>query len=158
MLAEASNACFYAADVPRMLAAAERACELLPPDGNEGEAASLAALAHGMALVLVGRRAAGAAVRSAHGAGAARDRPRCAPIPSLLAFAAMGPVWLREDDGPRARRAARWSGARARRPLGVLPVLLLAVARMHARDRRTLDDGRRRSTTRASDWRARRAS
>ncbi len=128
ILAEASNACYYGADMARMLAAAERACELLP-EGDEGEAASLAALAHGMALVLSGGGPA-AAVEIRRGLALIQSTD-VRTHPTLLAFTAAGCAWLR-DETSHALAERVLEQARAETAVGILPVLLLPVARIHA--------------------------
>jgi DNA-binding CsgD family transcriptional regulator len=94
ILAEAVNASFYAGDAATMRQAADRAADLIP-DGSTGRPAFFVLSAQGMALIFSGEGERGAAAFRAAIAvldhsDELRDDPR------LLAWAAMGPLWLRE--------------------------------------------------------------
>jgi DNA-binding CsgD family transcriptional regulator len=128
MLAEAVNACFYAGDAAEMLRTAERIAELAPA---EGESAFFGNIAHGMALIMAGEGEAGAAlVRRAveilEASAELRGDPR------LLAWAAMGPLWLRESGAGRGLVGRALETARRQSAVGVLPFLLNHVVRDHA--------------------------
>ncbi len=126
ILAEAVNASFYAGDAATMRLAAERAASIthsVPP----GRAAFFLLSAQGMALIFAGEGERGAAaLRSAvaviENSDELRDDPR------LLAWAAMGPLWLREaGTGPTLADQALVV-ARRTAAVGVLPFLLHHVA------------------------------
>lgn len=126
MLAEAVNASFYAGDAATMRRAASRAAALLPEDASN-RTAFFASIAQGMALVFAGGGDKGAesireAIELLEDSDELRDDPR------LIAWAAMGPLWLREADTGRA--LASWALATARRQsaVGVLPFVLTHVA------------------------------
>ncbi len=130
MLAEAVNAAFYAGDAAEMLRAAERAAALTPTD-PAGEAAFFAAIATGMALVFNGQGEAGA-VRIRRGVAMLEASPVLREDPRLLAWAVLGPLWLREADVGRALIDRALTAARGASALGVLPFLLSHVAIDHA--------------------------
>jgi DNA-binding CsgD family transcriptional regulator len=126
MLAEAVNASFYAGDAATMCLAAERAASLAP-DGSDGRTGFFALIAQGMALIFSGEGERGApAIRAAvevlEHSDELRDDPR------LLAWAAMGPVWLREANTGRALADRALEVARRTSAVGVLPFLLTHVA------------------------------
>ncbi len=130
MLSEAVRGCFYAGDTPAMVTAAQRAVALAEPDGSD-RARFLATIAQGMALVAGGQGEAGAAaVRRAveilEGAEKLREDP------ALLAWGAVGPMWLREATVGRAVIDRAFERARAQAALGVLPSLLHLLARDQA--------------------------
>ena len=130
MFAEAANASFYAGDGPAMLRAASRAAALVPPDASN-RAVFFASIAHGTALIFAGEGAKGAsAIREAvellERSDELRDDPR------LLAWAAMGPLWLREADTGQALTSRALATARRQSAVGVLPFLLTHVAIEHA--------------------------
>lgn len=130
MLAEAVNATFYAGDAGEMLRTAERVAALTPRD-PAGEAAFFAAIATGMALVFTGRGEAGA-VRIRRGVAILEASPVLREDPRLLAWAVLGPLWLREADVGRALIDQALTAARGASALGVLPFLLSHVAIDHA--------------------------
>jgi DNA-binding CsgD family transcriptional regulator len=136
MLADAVHGCFYAGDTPTMLAAAERAVRLARGQDSR-RAAFLAAMAHGMALVADGQGEAGAA--SARQAveilEQADEADEMHDDPGLLAWAALGPLWLREADTGRRLVDRAFERARTQAALGALPPLL----HMLARDQATTD-------------------
>ena len=126
MLAEAVNASFYAGDAATMRLAAERAMALAP-DGSGGRTAFFALIAQGMALIFTGEGERGAAaIRAAVEVLGHSDELR--DDPRLLAWAAMGPLWLREADIGRALADRALEVARHTSAVGVLPFVLTHVA------------------------------
>jgi DNA-binding CsgD family transcriptional regulator len=126
MLAEAVNACFYAGRAEEMLETAERAAAILPAATGD-DARFFGRLAHGMALVFAGEGEQGAAlIRSAVEVVQASAELRADP--RLLAWTAMGPIWLREAGETRRLVDAALETARARAAIGALPFLLQHVA------------------------------
>jgi DNA-binding CsgD family transcriptional regulator len=126
MLAEVAYASFYAGDARAMRLAAERAASLSPPDPN-GRIAFFTLITRGMALIFSGEAEPGApAVRAAvevlERSDELRDDPR------LLAWAAMGSVWLREADTGRVLLYRALETARRKSAVGALPFLLAHVA------------------------------
>jgi DNA-binding CsgD family transcriptional regulator len=113
-----------------MVAVAERAMAL--SRGHESRrAAFFAEMAHGMALVAAGEGEAGAAaarraVVILEQSDELRDDPR------LLAWAAFGPMWLREAQAGRGLIDRAVERARLDAAVGVLPLLLAYVARDQA--------------------------
>ena len=126
ILAEAANASFYAGDTATMLQAASRAAALVPPDASN-RTIFFASIAQGTALIFAGEGAKGArairdAVERLERSDELRDDPR------LLAWAAMGPLWLREADTGQALTGRALATARRQSAVGVLPFLLTHVA------------------------------
>ena len=126
MLAEAAYASFTAGDAATMLLAAERVASLAAPDLN-GRIAFFTLITRGMALIFSGQDEPGApAVRQAvevlERSDELRDEPR------LLAWAAMGSIWLREADIGRALLYRALDAARRKSAIGALPFMLLHVA------------------------------
>jgi DNA-binding CsgD family transcriptional regulator len=126
MLAEAAYASFFAGDTATMLLAARRAAALATPDSS-GRTAFFALIARGMALIFSGEDEPGApAVRSAvevlERSDELRDDPR------LLAWAAMGSIWLREADVGRVLAYRALEAARRKAAVGTLPFTLGHVA------------------------------
>lgn len=127
MLAEAVNAAFYGGDAGAMLDAAGRIPALLGPDSSR-RAQFFGTLAQGMARVFGGEGGAGgaalirAAVELVEGSDELADDPRS------LAWAAMGPLWLRESEAGRTLIDRALDGARNESAVGVLPFLLSHVA------------------------------
>lgn len=126
MLAEVAYASFYAGDAGAMRLAAERAASIAPPDPN-GRIAFFTLITRGMALIFSGEDEPGApAVRAAvevlERSDELRDDLR------LLAWAAMGSVWLREADAGRALLYRALETARGKSAVGALPFLLEHVA------------------------------
>jgi DNA-binding CsgD family transcriptional regulator len=127
ILAEAVNASFYAGDGAAMRLAAERAASLVVPDGSAGRPAFFVLSAQAMALIFSGEgergaaafRAAVAMLEHSH---ELRDDPR------LLAWAAMGPLWLREAGVGQSLADQAMVVARRTSAVGVLPFLLAHVA------------------------------
>jgi DNA-binding CsgD family transcriptional regulator len=130
MLAQAAHACFYAGDTPAMVAAAERAVQLAAGQ-NSRRAEFFAAMAHAMALVFDGAGEPGmAAARRAVEILEASDELQ--DDPSLLLWAVLGPLWLRDSEAGRAQLDRAFERARSQAAVGVLPSLLQIVARDQA--------------------------
>jgi DNA-binding CsgD family transcriptional regulator len=126
MLAEAAYASFTAGDAGTMLLAAERVASLAPPDPN-GRIAFFTLITRGMALIFSGQDEPGApAIRKAVEVLERSDELR--DEPSLLAWAAMGSIWLREADIGRALLYRALDAARRKSAIGALPFMLLHVA------------------------------
>ena len=126
MLAEAVNASFYAGDAAAMRLAADRAVKLAPA-GAVGRTAFFGLMAQGMALVFSGQGERGApAIRQAVEVLELSDELR--DDPRLLAWAAMGPVWLREVNTGRTLADHALAVARRKSAIGVLPFVLTHVA------------------------------
>ena len=126
MLAEAAYASFTAGDAATMLLAAERVASLAPPD-PDGRIAFFTLITRGMALIFSGQDEPGApAIRKAVEVLERSDELR--DEPSLLAWAAMGSIWLREADIGRALLYRALDVARRKSAIGALPFMLLHVA------------------------------
>lgn len=134
MLAEAVNAAFYGADADGMLLASSRLSSIAPL-ATTRRSRFFADMAQGMALIFTGSGDQGTAlmrgaVQLVEGTDELDNDPR------LLAWAAMGPLWLREGDIgvgliPRAVEVARRRAA-----VGVLPFALSHVALNYAASNR----------------------
>lgn len=127
MLAEAANACFYAGNPAEMLAVAERARAVLPPDASP-RARFLAGITAGMARILGGDAAAGAeamheAIKLAEGTPGLREDLE------LMPWLAFGPLSLRETRAGRSLLDDALRTARDRAAVGTLPILLNLIAR-----------------------------
>jgi DNA-binding CsgD family transcriptional regulator len=122
MLAEALNAAFYAGDAEAMRHAAERVRAMTPSNAS-ARTTFFSLMAQGMARIFSGEGEHGAAlVRDATAVLDRSDELRSDP--RLLAWAAMGPAWLREAHSglqlvDRALEIARQQSA-----VGVLPFVL----------------------------------
>jgi DNA-binding CsgD family transcriptional regulator len=126
MLAEAVNASFYAGDGATMLQAAERAAALVRP-GADSRTTFFASSAQGMALIFAGDGERGAAaIREAVLVLERSDELKADP--RLLAWAAMGPIWLREANVGRDLADRALAAARSQSAVGVLPFVLSHVA------------------------------
>lgn len=127
MLAEAVNAAFYRGDVAAMRHAASRIRPLVGPNSSR-RASFFAAIAQGMALIFSGDgdRDGAALVREAVAVVEASDE--LSDDPRLLAWAAMGPLWLRESEAGRTLIDRALDVARRQSAVGVLPFLLSHVA------------------------------
>jgi DNA-binding CsgD family transcriptional regulator/tetratricopeptide (TPR) repeat protein len=126
MVAEAVNAAFYAGDPAAMREAARRIPQLTAKS-TSGLAAFFGAMAQGMALIFGGEGEEGAAfVRDAIAVVESSDE--LSGDPRLLAWAAMGPLWLREAEAGRALIGRAVEMARQQSAVGVLPFLLSHVA------------------------------
>jgi len=126
ILAEALNAAFYAGDAAAMRLAADRAAAIAPA-GAGARTAFFALTAQGMALIFAGDGERGAAAirqatRTLSQSDEIRDDPR------LLAWAAMGPLWLREEATGRDLASQAVALAHRTSAVGVLPFLLAHVA------------------------------
>jgi DNA-binding CsgD family transcriptional regulator len=128
MLAEAVNASFYAGDAAAMASLAEKIRAVRrQASWLDSRAEFFAAMGEGMALIFSGEGALGPsrirqAVALLEESDELRDDPR------VLAWAAMGPLWLRDASagGSLVERALRV--ARERSIVGVLPFVLSHVA------------------------------
>ena len=126
MLAEAVNASFYAGDAVTMRLAASRAEELAPAQAP-GRTAFFALIAQGMALIFAGDGEPGAAaIRAA--VQVLEDSDELRDDPRLLAWAAMGPLWLREANTGQVLAGRALAVARDKSAVGVLPFVLTHVA------------------------------
>jgi DNA-binding CsgD family transcriptional regulator len=127
MLCEATGACFYAGDPAQMLTAAERAHALVS-DGSPLSTRFLAATALGMARVIGGDAAAGAA--AIHDAVAlAESAPELFADLEMLPWLTIGPMFLRQSGAGRPLLARVLDTARARSAVGALPFVLSLIAR-----------------------------
>jgi DNA-binding CsgD family transcriptional regulator len=142
LLAEAAEGAFFAGDAAGTRAYGEAAEALAGAAG--GRAAFFARIAAGMGRILSGDGEAGAAL--VRDAVALQESTDLDGDPRLPAWAAFGPLWLREEgiaDGVAERAVA---AARARSALGTLPHLLthVGIAQMgggrYAEARATLDE------------------
>ncbi len=130
LLAEAVHGCFYAGETAAMLSDAGRAVALAQAQ-DSGRATFFAAMANGMALVADGQGEAGAAeARRAVEILEQADELRDDPL--LLAWAALGPMWLRETGAGRGLAERAMERAREEAAVGALPSLLHHVARDQA--------------------------
>lgn len=126
MLAEATEACFYAGETTRMLEAANRAADL--GSGTGERAAFFAAMSEGMASVFAGRGEAGAEhLRRATAILESSNQLR--EDPTLLGWVTLPPLWLREAHTGRALVEQAVEAARQSVALGQLPRLLWHIAR-----------------------------
>jgi DNA-binding CsgD family transcriptional regulator len=126
MLAEVVAASNYSGDAATMRLAAERAASLLRPDADP-RATFLALLARGTTLIFLGQGEPGApAIRAAvellERSDELRDDPR------MLAWAAVGPLYLREAKAGRALASRARAEARRTSAVGVLPSALTFIA------------------------------
>ena len=138
MLAEAAHACFYAANVPGMLEAAERAYGLVPATGDT-RTEYVAAVALGVAKVMAGEPAMEHFRRAVELVDASGELPR---DPRLLVWATLAPLFLREAEAGRAMIERALDLAREQSAVGVLPYLLGQVARDDAMTNRRADSQR----------------
>lgn len=137
MLAEVVVGAFYGADATMMRECADQARTLAAREGST-RSAFFSRIAGGMALVMVGQGDLGAAeIREAveilERSDELRDDPR------LLAFASMGPLWLREVGVGQELVDRAVAAARARSAVGVLPHLLTHVAIQDAASNRWVE-------------------
>jgi DNA-binding CsgD family transcriptional regulator len=126
MLAEVVAASNNAGDAATMRLAAERATSLLRPDADP-RATFFALLARGAALIVSGQGEPGApAIRAAvellERSDELRDDPR------MLAWAAVGTLYLREAEAGRALASRAQAQARRTSAIGVLPSALTFIA------------------------------
>ncbi|MGZ4729934.1 MAG: LuxR C-terminal-related transcriptional regulator, partial [Acidimicrobiales bacterium] len=127
MLAEAVNASFYAGDSKTMLDAASRIPPLVGP-GTGRRAGFFAAIAQGMALIFDGEGDDRGAALVREAVALAEGSDELSDDPRLIAWAAMGPLWLRESEADRALVDHAIDVARRQSAVGVLPFLLSHVA------------------------------
>ena len=121
MLAEAAEGAFFAGDAAGMRACAERARELM--GAADGHAAYFGLMIAGMGRILSGEGEQGAdLVRKAVGLLERSEDPTSDV--HLLAWAAMGPLWLRETNVGESLVDRALETARARPAAGALPHLL----------------------------------
>ena len=127
MLAEAANACFYAGNPREMVSVAERAHARLPQNPSD-RPRFLAGVVYGMARVVGGDAAAGAA--AIHDAIAlAERRPELRDDLKLLPWLAVAPIFLRETGIGRSLLEHALTTARSRAAIGALPFVLNLIAR-----------------------------
>jgi DNA-binding CsgD family transcriptional regulator len=126
MLAEVVNAAFYAGDPNAMRNAARRIAEVAPLATGR-LSLFFASMARGLALTLCGEAESGA-VLLRRAVSLAEQSDELANDPRLLAWAAMGPVCLREARAGRELITRALDLARSRAAIGVLPYLLSHVA------------------------------
>ena len=122
MLAEAVNASFFAGDAEAMRCIAGRVAAVTPPRAA-GRTAFFSLIAQGMSLIMTGAGEQGAAfIRGAIEVLERSDELR--NDPRLLAWAAMGPLWLREAQSGRHLIDRALAIARDQSVIGVLPFVL----------------------------------
>jgi len=122
ILAEAVVACFYAGDASGMRRTAERV-SVVARVCTDARSEFFAAMTAGMALVFTGDGGSGPElIRQAVGLLESSDDLRYDL--RLLAWAAMGPLWLREAASGRGLLDRALQVARSRSAVGVLPSLL----------------------------------
>jgi DNA-binding CsgD family transcriptional regulator len=131
MLAEAVHGCFYAGDTPAMVAAAARAVALAGAAGTR-RARFFASMAQGIALVADGQGDAGAAAVRSAVAMLEEESDGLRYEPRLVAWSALGPMWLREAGVGRGLVDRAFEQARREGAVGTLPVLLHQLARDQA--------------------------
>jgi DNA-binding CsgD family transcriptional regulator len=126
MLAEAAEGAFFAGDAAGVQACGERARALA--DGSvPGQAAYFAQITEGMGEILTGEGDRGAALL--RDAVSLLERSDTIDVePRLLAWAAMGPLWLREAGTGEGLIERAVTAARSRSAAGILPHLLTHVA------------------------------
>jgi DNA-binding CsgD family transcriptional regulator len=130
MLAEAAGACFVAGDPAEMLAVAERALAKLPENATT-RARFLAGTAAGMARILGGDAASGAAaIRQA--IALAESSEGLGDDLQVLPWLVLATNFAREARAGRALLDQVLSAARARAAVGALPLLLNLIARDQA--------------------------
>jgi DNA-binding CsgD family transcriptional regulator len=128
--AEAVQGCFYAGDTRAMVAAAERAVALAEGQGSR-RATFFAAIASAIALVADGAGEPGM-VAARRAVETLEEWDELADNPRLLAWAAIGPLWIRETEVGRGLIDHAFERARSQTALGVLPALLHLLARDQA--------------------------
>jgi len=126
MLAEAINASFYAGDVQTMRKAADRIAEITPMDAT-GRTLFFSLMAQGMTRIFSGASEPGAALLR-EGTALLERSGELGDDPRLLAWATMGPSWLREMRSGRSLIERALAVARQHSAVGVLPFVLSHVA------------------------------
>lgn len=127
MIAEAVNAAFYAGDPLAMLDAASR----IPPlvgSGSSDRVSFFAAIAQGMALIFGGQGDTRGAELVREAVALVERSDELSGDIRLLAWAAMGTLWLREADLDRTVIDRAIDAARRQSAIGVLPFLLSHLA------------------------------
>jgi DNA-binding CsgD family transcriptional regulator len=127
MLAEAVNAGYYAGEAEAMRTAAARIPALVGP-GASARTAFFAATTRGMASIFGGDPDGRGAASLRHAIELVEGSDELSDDPRLLAWAAMGPLWLREAGPGYALVARALEVARRQSAVGVLPFLLSHVA------------------------------
>lgn len=129
MLADAASACFYAGAAATMARTTASALTLLPASPSD-RSTFVCTMAHGLALVLIGD--------GEHGADTIRraftlidSSPTLQRDPSLLAWTALGALWLRDAGGRTVIDRAVTEGRR-QAAVSVLAYLLQLAARHDA--------------------------
>jgi len=137
IFAEAAYGCFYAGDTAALLAAAASAAELVGPRSSP-RAVFFAAMAQAVAQVIAGDGDAGS--REARRAiSILEESDELAGDARLLAWAAVGPLWLREAGAGQGLIDRAVGQARREGAVGALPALLHHVARDQATSDRWAD-------------------
>jgi DNA-binding CsgD family transcriptional regulator len=126
MLAEVVNAAFYSGDPAAMRHAGARIAEVAPA-ASRRLSEFFAGMARGMALTLSGEAKTGAGLLH-EAMEVAEASEELADDPRLLAWAALGPLCLREAGTGRDLVGRALDLVRARAAIGVLPYLLSHVA------------------------------
>ena len=126
MLADAAHACFYLGDAVAMLSVAEQ-ISTLASACVDTRSEFFAVMAEGMALVYSGEDDRGPQ-RIRHAVALLTRSDELRDDPTLLAWAAMAPLWLREATEGVALVDRALAVARSRSAAGVLPWVLLHVA------------------------------
>ncbi len=126
ILAEAADACTYAAQPETMLMTARRAWELVPANAGDRERA-FASLALGAALIFNGQGRAGAR-RLREAIDLVADPDALGDDPRLVSRAAIAPLWLREAGIGRELIERALETARTHNALGAMPLALQIVA------------------------------
>jgi DNA-binding CsgD family transcriptional regulator len=139
MLAEAAEAAFYAGDVAGMRADGERA-NRLAAGTQDARATFLARIAFGMGRILAGEAEEGAELTREAVRMAEREDELTADV-RLLAWVALGPLWLREAGTGDGLVDRALSIARARAAAGTLPQLLTYVGIGQAASGRLIEGG-----------------
>jgi DNA-binding CsgD family transcriptional regulator len=126
ILAEAADACTYAAQPETMLVTARQAWDLVPADASDREKA-FASLALGAALIFNGQGRSGARLLR-EAIDLVADPDALGENPRLLSRAAMAPLWLREAGVGRELIDRALEAARTQNALGAMPLALQIVA------------------------------
>jgi DNA-binding CsgD family transcriptional regulator len=126
ILAEVVVSAFYVGDLAALRDAGARIAEIAPASGSL-RCRFFASMARGMALTMTGEAENGAPLLR-YGVSLVEQSDELADDPALLAWAAVGPLFLREARGGRALIGRALDLARARTAMGVLPYLLGYIA------------------------------
>ncbi|HUA75142.1 MAG TPA: AAA family ATPase [Solirubrobacteraceae bacterium] len=131
MLAQVVYGCFYTGDTQAMLAASSRAVALARDGGASSRATFLATTARGIALVADGQGEDGAAA-TRESVAILEASAELREDPALIAWAAVGPLFLREAETGRSLIEQAFTRVREQASLGSLPALLHLLARDQA--------------------------